>query len=109
MQVLAISQCLAVIVGSAFLAVMLRTQLNVLAGALYQQVCFYILQEFSTKTKSAGDVKFIICTDVPCTSADLSQLQSPFCNCRCDIDLISTLTTELNLVILLFREHLVLE
>ena len=35
---LAISQCLAVIVGSAFLAVMLRTQLNVLAGALYQQV-----------------------------------------------------------------------
>ena len=38
LQVLAISQCLAVIVGSAFLAVMLRTQLNVLAGALYQQV-----------------------------------------------------------------------
>merc|ERR1712130_627270 len=33
----AISQCLVVIVGSAFLAVMLRTQLNVLAGALYQQ------------------------------------------------------------------------
>jgi len=37
LKVLAISQCLAVIVGSAFLAVMLRTQLNVLAGALYQQ------------------------------------------------------------------------
>ena len=40
LQVLAISQCLAVIVGSAFLAVMLRTQLNVLAGALYQQVYY---------------------------------------------------------------------
>jgi len=37
LKVLAISQCLVVIVGSAFLAVMLRTQLNVLAGALYQQ------------------------------------------------------------------------
>merc|ERR1712032_845762 len=37
LKVLAITQCLAVIVGSAFLAVMLRTQLNVLAGALYQQ------------------------------------------------------------------------
>ena len=35
---LAITQCLSVIVGSAFLAVMLRTQLNLLAGALYQQV-----------------------------------------------------------------------
>jgi len=43
LKVLAISQCLAVIVGSAFLAVMLRTQLNVLAGALYQQ-------EMSTST-----------------------------------------------------------
>ena len=38
LQVLAITQCLSVIVGSAFLAVMLRTQLNLLAGALYQQV-----------------------------------------------------------------------
>jgi len=37
LKVLAVSQCLAVIVGSAFLAVILRTQLNVLAGALYQQ------------------------------------------------------------------------
>jgi len=37
LKVLAISQCLAVVIGGTFLAVMLRTQLNVLAGALYQQ------------------------------------------------------------------------
>jgi len=43
LKVLAITQCLSVIVGSAFLAVMLRTQLNLLAGALYQQ-------EMSTST-----------------------------------------------------------
>ena len=93
MQVLAISQCLAVIVGSAFLAVMLRTQLNVLAGALYQQVSFCILLELLTKIKSAGDVQFIICADVPSTAADLSELQSPFCDCRCEIDQIDTQIT----------------
>merc|ERR1711994_1147502 len=37
LKVLALTQCLSVIVGSAFLAVMLRTKLNLLAGALYQQ------------------------------------------------------------------------
>merc|ERR1712192_372311 len=33
-------------------------------------------------TLSAGDVNFIICADVPSATADLSQLQSPFCDCR---------------------------